>query len=48
MYFNKTKPNGTPKKLLDSSIINNLGWSAQIPLYDGITNLYKWYRDRSG
>ena len=48
MYFNKTKPNGTPKKLLDSSIINNLGWSAQISLNDGIANLYNWYKGRLG
>ena len=48
MYFNETKPNGTPKKLLDSSIINNLGWSAQISLNDGIANLYNWYKGRLG
>ncbi len=47
MYFNKTKPDGTPKKLLDCSIINNLGWSAKISLSEGIENLYYWYKNRS-
>lgn len=39
-----TKPDGTPQKLLDVSRINNLGWKARIPLVDGITHAYTWYK----
>lgn len=38
-----TKPDGTPRKLLDVSKINALGWSAQIPLREGIEQTYQWY-----
>jgi len=36
LIFDSTKPDGTPKKLLDTSKINKLGWVAKIPLKDGI------------
>ena len=32
LMFDKTKPNGTPRKLMDTSRINNLGWSAKLDL----------------
>ena len=41
--FNKDRPNGTPRKLLDSSRISNLGWSAQVCLEDGISSTYNWF-----
>lgn len=41
--FDPTKPDGTPRKLLDVSKINNLGWKAKIGLEDGIKMAYKWY-----
>ena len=41
--FDKTKPDGNPRKLIDSSLINNLGWSPKISLEDGIENTYKWF-----
>jgi GDP-L-fucose synthase len=40
-YFNTTKPDGTPRKLLDSSKIYALGWKPSIELRDGIKDLYK-------
>lgn len=40
-----SKPDGTPQKLLDVSRINDLGWSAKIPLHDGIASTHTWYRD---
>ena len=36
LLFDKTKPNGTPRKLMDTSKINNLGWRSSIKLEDGI------------
>lgn len=39
------KPDGTPRKLLDVSRINALGWRAQIELADGIASAYDWYRE---
>ena len=41
IIFDKTKPDGTPRKLLDSSNIIKKGWKAKIALKDGIENLYK-------
>ena len=47
VVFNNTKPNGMPKKLLDSSIINKLGWESKIPIFDGIESLYSWYKKQN-
>ena len=41
--FDENKPNGTPRKLLDSSKINSLGWKAEIGLRDGLIKTYDWY-----
>ena len=38
--FDSTKPNGTPRKLLDVSKINNMGWTHSIFLEQGISQLY--------
>jgi len=38
-----TKPDGTPKKLLDVSKLHALGWNHKVSLKEGIENLYKWY-----
>lgn len=37
------KPDGTPRKLMDSSRIRNLGWKPNIPLSEGINDTYKWF-----
>jgi GDP-L-fucose synthase len=47
IVFDSTKPDGTPRKLLDVSKINALGWSPQIPLRDGIAQTYQWYLQTS-
>lgn len=39
--WDKSKPDGTPRKLLDTQKINNLGWTAQISLQDGIRDVYQ-------
>jgi GDP-L-fucose synthase len=38
-----SKPDGTPRKLLDVSRINTLGWKAGIPLEEGIQETYQWF-----
>jgi len=40
-----TKPDGTPRKLLDSSRLFSLGWKPQIALREGIASTYAWYRE---
>src|SRR5881394_638197 len=39
----KTKPDGTPRKLLDVSKLRGLGWTPTIPLRDGIAQAYDWF-----
>lgn len=41
--WDSSKPDGTPRKLLDVSRISALGWSAQISLGEGIKTTYDWY-----
>ncbi len=41
--FDTDKPDGTPRKLLDSSRINGLGWHAKIELREGIDETYRWF-----
>ena len=43
--FDTTKPDGTPRKLLDVTRLNNLGWKARIPLHEGIASTYQWFLD---
>jgi GDP-L-fucose synthase len=43
LTFNTSKPNGTPRKLLDNSRIQNLGWKAKIELESGIADTYNWF-----
>lgn len=42
--FDETKPDGTPRKLLDVSRLAALGWKASISLKDGVAETYQWYR----
>ena len=41
--YDSSKPDGTPRKLLDVSRIRALGWHARIPLEAGIASTYEWY-----
>ena len=43
LIFNKDKPDGMPRKLLDISVLNNLGWKSSIPLSDGLESVYSWF-----
>lgn len=38
-----SKPDGTPRKLLDVSRLNALGWKARIPLREGLEQTYRWF-----
>ena len=42
--FDMSKPDGTPRKLLDTSIMNKKGWKPKIKLKDGIKDLYSYYK----
>ena len=44
--FNPRMPDGTPRKLLDSSRINEAGWHARIPLEQGLRQIYEWYLEQ--
>ena len=46
--WDSSKPDGTPRKLLDVSRIKKLGWSPTISLEDGIASTYKWYLSNLG
>ncbi len=41
--FDPTRPDGTPRKLLDVSRLHSLGWRARISLEEGIVATYEWY-----
>lgn len=43
IVYDTSKPDGTPQKLLDVTRLHSLGWKANIPLREGISNTYKWY-----
>ena len=46
IIFNRDYPDGTPRKLLDTSRINQLGWRPKISLRDGITSAYSWFKEQ--
>ena len=43
--FNRSRPNGTPRKLLNSSRIAELGWTPVVKLESGIASTYDWFLD---
>lgn len=45
LAWDSSKPDGTPRKLMDSSKLKELGWEAKISLKDGLKDTYKWYLD---
>ncbi|MCK5060221.1 MAG: GDP-L-fucose synthase [Candidatus Pacebacteria bacterium] len=45
IIWDQSKPDGTPRKLLDVSKINSLGWKYKTALKDGIAATYKWYKN---
>src|SRR5438067_11255166 len=45
LKWDRSKPDGTPRKLLDTSRIKNLGWAPTVGLRDGIARVYEWFLD---
>ena len=43
LEFDTSRPDGTPRKLLDTAKLAGLGWSFQTPLEDGLATTYEWY-----
>jgi GDP-L-fucose synthase len=43
--WDATKPDGTPRKLMDSSRIRALGWAPRVDLAEGVRRAYAWYQD---
>lgn len=43
LVWDTTKPNGTPRKMMDATRIKSLGWEPKIGLKEGITNIYSYY-----
>ena len=43
IFWDKSKPDGTPRKIMDSSKINSKGWKSKIDLRHGIEEVYKWF-----
>lgn len=46
LAFDSTKPDGTPRKLLDTTKLTQLGWHPQISLLEGVRRTYDWYCQR--
>ena len=46
LAFDASKPDGTPRKLLDISKLSRSGWAYQTALADGIRLTYEWYLQR--
>jgi GDP-L-fucose synthase len=47
LEFDPSKPDGTPRKLLDTQRLTDLGWLPSISLRDGIEDTYRWYRSKA-
>jgi GDP-L-fucose synthase len=43
--FDSSKPDGTPRKLLDVSKANSYGWKSSVPLKEGLERVFGWYKD---
>ena len=48
IVFDSSKPDGTPRKLLDVSRLRDLGWTARIDLAEGLATTYAWYLQQLG
>ena len=47
IVYDSTKPDGTPRKLLDVSLLHNIGWHHKVDLRQGIKEVYQWYQQQN-
>ena len=47
LEFDRSKPDGTPRKLLDTSRLTALGWRPRVELEDGVRETYRWYCEQA-
>ena len=47
LFFDTTKPDGAPRKLIDVSRLSSMGWNYTIDLQEGLEITYKWYLDNA-
>ena len=45
IVWDRTKPDGTPRKIMDNTKLHALGWSHRVDLEDGLARMYQWYQD---
>jgi GDP-L-fucose synthase len=45
IVFDASKPDGSPRKLMNVDLLKSLGWNQQIDLTDGIQQTYRWFVD---
>lgn len=45
VVWDATKPDGTPRKLIDVSKLHSLGWTHKVEIEDGVKKLFEWYQD---
>jgi GDP-L-fucose synthase len=48
LAFDSSKPDGTPRKLLDSGLLLSMGWKPRVNLEDGLKRTYRWYVENVG
>ena len=48
IVFDASKPDGSPRKLLDVGRLHRLGWTHRIPLREGVASTYAWFREHVG
>lgn len=48
LVFDTSKPDGTPRKVVDASRLHDLGWRHAIALRDGLAEIYRWFLDHAG
>lgn len=47
IFWDHSKPDGTPRKILDSTRINELGWHSKVSLREGVEKTYAWYLENT-
>ena len=48
LVFDTVKPDGAPRKLIDTTRLKNMGWEYNMGLEDGLGKTYKWYLKENG